>query len=281
MSPANFTTHPFSTIISVADCGAPKAITNGAAKDFGKTTYQEKSYAECDSGYVLTGPELRTCQADGTWSESNIDTTCPPRSCGVPDSVSHGTATCPDGHTFSNVCTQTCNDGYELEMPTDTEALTFVKDGKVKRTCGADGAWNGFNAKCLIKHCGLSNEVVLGQDECPHGDRYGDKCTFTCEDGHHLVGKAANEVSFVRNCLKTGLWDDATATKCEIDQCPVLVKPQNGGISCSATSFGGSCQFTCDSGYEVVGDTSTQCMSGGAWSKAVPTCKIKVPDITP
>ena len=44
----------------------------------------------------------------------------------------------------------------------------------------------------------------------------------------------------------------------------------------SETSFGSRVKLTCETGYELAGDTSVViCQPNGQWSPAVPTCSLK------
>ena len=61
--------------------------------------------------------------------------------------------------------------------------------------------------------------------------------------------------------------------------CPVLDTPDNGTISCSlggdtVPDPGESCTYTCDSGYELTGDSRTRtCLNDGSWSGSDTMCR--------
>ena len=51
----------------VVSCGDPGIPDNGVR--YGDTfTYQSRVVMECEPQYRLVGDQIRTCQADGTWS---------------------------------------------------------------------------------------------------------------------------------------------------------------------------------------------------------------------
>ena len=59
--------------------------------------------------------------------------------------------------------------------------------------------------------------------------------------------------------------------------CPSLTDPVNGIISCSlgddgVLSFRDTCNFICNTGYELVGGNLSICQSDGSWSRFNATC---------
>jgi len=273
----------------VTQCGPPAVYSNGVAKIWNTTTFGSKSFAECNPGYYLTGTDWRECQADGTWSgDSNSE--CKVRDCGAPEKVLAHTEPwkCPDGTTFSKRCTTQCSTGFELVMPSSKDALAFVDNGNVHSECASDGAWTGFLPECRIKHCGRSNDVLMGTEKCPKGAAYGATCNFKCETGYHLSGQNdQTKTTSDRTCLATGEWDNAQATTCDINTCATLTAPENGNILCDSVAYGGSCTFRCDDGYDLVGSSELKsaelrtskltCDANGVWSGPPPICKIQVP----
>jgi hypothetical protein len=270
-------------VLAVVDCGAAATVANGKITDeSGRSTYLARTSATCDTGYEMSGPTWRTCQADGRWSDSDTPTVCTPRSCGEVSAPAHTEKSCPDGNRFQNKCTIGCKEGYDLVPPTSASAKAFVVGGKVQRVCGADGRWTGFDAECAIKVCdtAANGPMENGSESCPSGHEYGDKCTFTCKTGYHLKGTgtvgASGTNTTVRECLKTGLWDSSTELKCEPDQCKAHDAPAGGSVSCSSTSLDGTCLFSCNVGYTRVGAETTKCLPGGKWSNTAAVCQIKV-----
>ena len=57
--------------------------------------------------------------------------------------------------------------------------------------------------------------------------------------------------------------------------CSPLTTPSNGLISCSGDgdpSYGDTCNFTCDIGYELTGSESRTCQINGTWSGSIAMC---------
>ena len=59
--------------------------------------------------------------------------------------------------------------------------------------------------------------------------------------------------------------------------CPSLPNPDNGIVTCSqgdngVPTYEDTCDFTCNSGYELTGSDSRTCQSSGSWSGSVTMC---------
>lgn len=58
--------------------------------------------------------------------------------------------------------------------------------------------------------------------------------------------------------------------------CGALTAPGNGNVDTTAgTTFGLTATFTCDAGYDLIGDATRECQADGTWSNADPTCQAK------
>ncbi|XP_065903420.1 uncharacterized protein [Dysidea avara] len=73
------------------------------------------------------------------------------------------------------------------------------------------------------------------------------------------------------------LTSNFTQMICQEQTCQLLVAPDNGMINCSLgddgqASLGDTCTFTCNSGYELSGNTSRSCQINGNWSGTESTC---------
>ena len=63
-------------------------------------------------------------------------------------------------------------------------------------------------------------------------------------------------------------------------RCPSLTNPDNGTINCllgndDAFSYGDTCNFTCNTGYELAGSDTRTCQSDGSWSGSDDVCRIQ------
>ena len=56
--------------------------------------------------------------------------------------------------------------------------------------------------------------------------------------------------------------------------CGNLTDPANGSVSLtSGTTFGQTTTYSCNTGYNLVGDSSRTCQATGNWSGSAPTCE--------
>ena len=56
--------------------------------------------------------------------------------------------------------------------------------------------------------------------------------------------------------------------------CGTLNNPANGQVGQTAgTTFGQTATYTCNPGYNLVGDSSRTCQATGVWSGSIPTCQ--------
>ncbi|XP_078603882.1 P-selectin-like [Branchiostoma floridae x Branchiostoma japonicum] len=123
-------------------CPVLSSPTNGRMTcDNGSSfRFPENCSFTCDPGYELhvTGNATRTCQADGTWSGSDV--TCIGVQCPVLSNPNNGRMTCDNGSSFRfpENCSFTCDPGYELHVT-----------GNTTRTCQADGTWSASDATCI------------------------------------------------------------------------------------------------------------------------------------
>ena len=61
-------------------------------------------------------------------------------------------------------------------------------------------------------------------------------------------------------------------------RCPSLTNLDNGVINCSlgddeVPSYEDTCNFTCNTGYELTGSDTRTCQSNGSWSGAETLCR--------
>ena len=56
--------------------------------------------------------------------------------------------------------------------------------------------------------------------------------------------------------------------------CSTLTNPANGQVShTSGTTFGQTATYSCNTGYNLVGDSTRTCQATGEWSGSTPTCQ--------
>ena len=56
--------------------------------------------------------------------------------------------------------------------------------------------------------------------------------------------------------------------------CGTLPNPTNGQVTTTAgTTFGQTSTYNCNTGYNLIGDSTRTCQATGNWSGSVPTCE--------
>ena len=55
--------------------------------------------------------------------------------------------------------------------------------------------------------------------------------------------------------------------------CGSLKDPDNGQVSAAATTYTSTADYTCDTGYSLVGVSQRNCTAAGIWSDGEPTCQ--------
>ena len=56
--------------------------------------------------------------------------------------------------------------------------------------------------------------------------------------------------------------------------CGNLTDPANGQVDLtSGTTFGQTATYSCNTGYNLVGDSTRTCQATGVWSGSAPTCQ--------
>ena len=56
--------------------------------------------------------------------------------------------------------------------------------------------------------------------------------------------------------------------------CGSLTDPANGSVTHTAgTTFGQTATYSCNTGYNLVGDSTRTCQATGVWSGTAPTCQ--------
>ncbi len=264
-----------------ANCGEV-IIENGTMTcPAGGTTYPNTCTVSCNNGHNLAGVNSLMCTANGTWG--NTAPTCNPVSCLATNlpAPPFGSKQCPNGSTFGNSCTFTCQEGYTLSNDTPI-------------TCYADGNWSASAPSCIPASCptlsAISDGTISLSDDT---GTFGDSASYTCDTGYHLevttctTGEpndagvteetciVTEPAVWTRDCQANGTWSNQDAS-CQPDLCGALETVTNGSAwSCSDDNrFESTCSITCTTGYDLSGEGSLTCGVDG-WSGSPPTCAPK------
>ncbi|XP_019633573.1 PREDICTED: E-selectin-like [Branchiostoma belcheri] len=151
-----------------------------------------------------------------------------------------------------------CNAGYGLT-------------GQTSISCREDGSWSSGVPTCTAVPCPqptvpVNGEMTSGSD--PDHDMvnftFQDTVSFTCDLGYDLVG--AESVT----CQADSTWSDSFPT-CTPVQCPMPETPANGAMT-GLNFYQDVLEFTCESGYDLIGEAWATCHADRTWSARAPTC---------
>uniref|UniRef100_A0A1X7VKS2 Sushi domain-containing protein n=1 Tax=Amphimedon queenslandica TaxID=400682 RepID=A0A1X7VKS2_AMPQE len=229
------------------DCGDPGTPENGD-RELDKTTLGSIVRYSCRKGYYLAGNSERECLANRQWSGKLP--TCK-AFCQELSAPSNGNVQI-EGIKPGSSATYSCIEGYKL-------------DGNEIRICQEGGEWSGNEPICQAVTCQSLSEPKNGGVQFTSLVK-GSIATYSCFDGFKLIGKVN------RQCLATGQWSGEEPTCYPID-CGSLSPPVNGAVDMDGTTAGSIATYSCQSGYELAGVETRECLNSGKWSEEAPTCE--------
>ena len=159
-----------------------------------------------------------------------------------------------------------CSPQFTLRDPPTCESIGCQERNRGCRTvsgspvCG--GCLEGFaevGGSCML----LCSELLApanGSVTLEGGTLFGATATYSCMDGHTLLGAAT------RTCEASGDWS-GIAPNCVADSCGAVATVANATASVPSTTTGSTATFTCEPGYRTRSGTSnTQVCDGTSWS---------------
>lgn len=111
--------------------------------------------------------------------------------------------------------------------------------------------------------CGsLPGTLLNGDTSGCVGTLSGLSCSGTCQLGYTVNGNYS--------CL-AGTWSGNSS--CVANPCvPNLVAPANGAVSSATGRTGTTSSFSCNTGYSLVGPSTTTCQPSGVWTSSTVSC---------
>lgn len=134
------------------------------------------------------------------------------------------------------------------DHPCDANATCDDTGGEAVCTCNP--GWEGDGESCQN-----TDECSGGSHDCAQicTDTDG-SYTCSCDDGYDL---------------------DADGHSCDIRDCGTTAAPTDGSVTFpTGTTYGGTAEYDCDSGYYLLGDAQRACDADGSWSGTAPTCAV-------
>ncbi|XP_039737564.1 E-selectin [Pteropus medius] len=253
---------------NVVECDALTRPANGrveCSQSPGSSPWNTTCAFHCEEGFELLGPQHLQCTSSGNWD--NEKPMCKAVTCGAIGHPQNGSVSCshsPAGElTFGSSCDFTCEEGFRLQGPAQVE-------------CTAQGQWTQRAPVCEAFQCKALSSPERGYVNClPSASgsfQSGSSCEFSCEQGFVLKGSARLQ------CGPTGKWDSEEPT-CEAVKCDAVRQPQSGLVRCTHApagrfTYGTSCAFSCEEGFQLHGAAQLECTAQGQWTQEVPSCQV-------
>ncbi|XP_053400600.1 CUB and sushi domain-containing protein 3-like [Mercenaria mercenaria] len=224
-------------------CVPCETLVSVSGGSFSPTTDGVNTKVEysCDIGYTINGKKEITCNSDGTWDSSQ--STC--TQCDTLTAPSGGNFTIYSDDSTVTKAIFTCDVGYTL-------------DGYSELTCEETGQWDNEIPQCECNEP-LSPDngtVTVSNDKT--------QAEYMCNLGFTLHGVST------RTCQSEGTGWSSSDPVCV--GCSTLSSPSNGSVTLSTNGVLTVATYSCDVGFTLNGDVTSQCQVDVTWSTVPPTC---------
>ncbi|XP_023180305.1 beta-2-glycoprotein 1-like [Xiphophorus maculatus] len=242
-------------ICSKKDCGLLEAQPHMLFNTSEGTQFGAMVKVTCDEGYVIFGSSYRKCLEIGWYGKGDcVLVTCPKLT-----KVENGEHSwnSDDKPVYQQTINFTCNTGYTM-VGTDTIRCTETAE------------YDYEPPQCIVVTCPKLTQVENGEHSWNSDDKpvYQQTIHFTCNTGYTMVGTET-----IR-CTETAEYD-YEPPQCIVVTCPKPTKVENGKHSWNSDDKPGYQQtinFTCNTGYTMVGNETIRCTETAEYDYEPPQC---------
>ncbi|RWS28807.1 CUB and sushi domain-containing protein 3-like protein [Leptotrombidium deliense] len=247
-------------------CPELPIIPNGFLNVTNRTENGIANYI-CHTGHKLIGNGTRQCQLGGKWTGE--EPICKYIDCGMPLDVRYGRYNLLNRTTtYQSMVKYECDRNYTLI-------------GNETRNCTEYATWANVEPTCKLINCGKP-EIPFGSELI--GDKFtiGSEITVKCKPGYKMMSGHSKH-----KCNNDGKWEsEMPVCKCNLLTMKFNVLHEN--IDCgrvlvilkgevkyanNTTHLGSVLNYTCSTGYKVVGAKLRECGEDGKWSDSSPKCE--------
>ena len=147
--------------------------------------------------------------------------------------------------------------------------------------CNKLGQWQPAPALCKPVYCSapiLPASVEVQEPSQNNTYIYGSVLNVTCKEGYETI---IDNVKHGRlECRQSGdnsqhgEWSGTQQIPmCNKISCPTPKKLDNGIVVSTSLTFNSTARYSCNTGYELVGVRSRNCLASKTWSGGLPQCK--------
>ncbi|CAB1421446.1 unnamed protein product [Pleuronectes platessa] len=208
------------------------------------TSNSEVSY-KCEEGFMLNTTATLRCLMGGEWQPSPYDIGCVPVRCSRPESIDRGYVS-GTNYSFGAMVAYTCYPGFLIR-------------GEKRRTCKANGEWEGALPTCIPVSC--SPPPLLRNGQAKGRYTFNSKVLYVCNAGYRLIGRQD------RICQANRQWSNTDPPSCVLLTCDSPPSVTHGHYRGSEFQVGRKVEYVCDQGYELVGESVWTCLKYGRWDQ--------------
>ncbi|KAM5201988.1 complement receptor type 1 isoform 2-T2 [Hipposideros larvatus] len=227
----------------------------------------------CNEGFQLNGSSASHCILVGMESLWNSSVpSCEQILCPNPPDIRNGrhTGKTLEVFPYGEEVTYTCD-------PHPYRGMTFKLFGESTIRCTSDsqgnGIWSSPAPRCgLPGYCNAPDNFQFAklknqtnESEFPIGT----SLRYECHPEYYWK-------SFYIKCLKTMMWSSVNNV-CKRKVCKTPPDPVNGVVHIDTdTQFGSRIKYSCNIGYQLIGDSSAKCIISGTtaiWETEPPLCE--------